>query len=141
MDSFLPESTRFVASLRNPSTRSRSEYNYFNIKRRTNVSFDEYASRPGDFRHGLGHNTMLYYFGEFFADEQLTNVSYISDVIRRIERGFDLVMIFELFDESLLMLRKLLCWTWDDVLLFKHNEVAKTLIKQQNSTLDENFSK
>lgn len=41
--------------------------------------------------------------------------------IADIDRQFSLILIVEYFDESLILLRRLLCWTWKDVLYFTQN--------------------
>ncbi|XP_072016903.1 galactosylceramide sulfotransferase-like [Amphiura filiformis] len=38
-----------------------------------------------------------------------------------LSREFDLMLITEYFDESLLLLRKLMCWSFDDILYIKQN--------------------
>lgn len=51
------------------------------------------------------------------------------DVLRaefdRLNRRFDLVMILERFDESLVLLKHLLCWTTDDVAYLKVNALGR----------------
>ena len=49
------------------------------------------------------------------------NKSVSSSHIEKIAREFDLVLLTEYFDESLLLLRKMMCWSYDDILYLKQN--------------------
>ncbi|KAI8495884.1 hypothetical protein Bbelb_263000 [Branchiostoma belcheri] len=46
---------------------------------------------------------------------------HIRDFVHKISREFDLVMVMEYFDESLVLLRRQLCWDMQDILNFKYN--------------------
>lgn len=46
----------------------------------------------------------------------------ISEIIKRLDSEFHLVMMMEQFDESLVLLKRLLCWDLNDMLYFKLNE-------------------
>ncbi|KAG9328630.1 hypothetical protein JZ751_012692, partial [Albula glossodonta] len=50
-----------------------------------------------------------------FSEEQYTKA------LREIERSFNLILITEYFDESMILLKEFLCWDIDDVVTFKHN--------------------
>ena len=43
-------------------------------------------------------------------------------IIAFLDREFDLVMIMDYFDESVVLLKRLVCWELDDILYFKSNE-------------------
>ncbi|XP_072051968.1 galactosylceramide sulfotransferase-like [Amphiura filiformis] len=49
------------------------------------------------------------------------NSSAVAKHIKKLSREFDLMLITEYFDESLLLLRKLMCWSFDDILYLKQN--------------------
>ena len=53
---------------------------------------------------------------EHFIDEK------IKDAIREIDRSFNLVLLMEYFDESLVLLARKLCWDVRDVVYFKLNQ-------------------
>ena len=61
----------------------------------------------------LGQNQMLWDFG--LDHSLLTNESAIRAKIFEIESYFDLVMVAERFDESIILLRDELCWSYRDV--------------------------
>ena len=41
---------------------------------------------------------------------------------RELDRQFDLVLILEYFDESLILLQNLMCWSTEDLVYLKQNE-------------------
>ena len=45
----------------------------------------------------------------------------VDEMLRDVEEAFDLVMIMELMDESLVLLRRLMCWSTDDVVFLPKN--------------------
>ena len=62
-------------------------------------------------------------------------------MLRDLEQTFDLVMIMELMDESLVLLRRLMCWTTDDVTyLIKNARFESRRIRlsaEQRASLEE----
>lgn len=64
--------------------------------------------------NGMGRNQMLYDFGVHSSD--FNNPEKIKEAIARIDNYFDFVMIAERFDESIVILRHILCWDLDDVI-------------------------
>lgn len=80
----------------------------------------------------LGRNQMLFDFGldkKDFDDEDK-----VWDKIKSIEDQFDLVLIAEKFDESMVLLKDLLCWDYRDVTYFKLNAKkpeAKSVISDE----------
>ncbi|KXJ28782.1 Galactosylceramide sulfotransferase [Exaiptasia diaphana] len=50
------------------------------------------------------------------------NNTAIEKYIDYLDHEFDLVMIMEHFDESLILLKQLMCWSYEDILYFKLNE-------------------
>ena len=85
------------------------------------ISLEDYAllnEKTGPFADraktgNLGQNQMLWDFG--LELNLLTNETAIRDKILEIESSFDLVMIAERFDESIILLRDELCWSYRDV--------------------------
>ena len=49
----------------------------------------------------------------------MDNSTAVRDKIGQLERRFDLVMMAEQFDQSLVLLRDLMCWHYTDVVNFK----------------------
>ena len=49
-------------------------------------------------------------------DPKVNNTSMIQKKIKTLHKEFDLVLITEYFDESLILLKRFLCWSYDDIL-------------------------
>lgn len=69
------------------------------------------------------HNILAFDFG---FDNNVTTDSpdleqQVSDAIYAIERDFNLILISEYFDESVVLLRHFLCWSLEDVVSFRLN--------------------
>ena len=75
-------------------------------------NFDQILRSRHPFKVSL-HNYQMYDLGLEF--NQMDNEKIILNKIRELDSEFDLVMIQEYFDESLLLLRKMLCWDMDDI--------------------------
>lgn len=79
----------------------------------------------------LLRNPMMFDLGLDFRYFQ--NHTAIGEYIDYIGKEFDVVMIMEYFDESLVLLKQQLCWSYEDILYFKLNERQE---KQKRKTLD-----
>jgi hypothetical protein len=51
-----------------------------------------------------------------------TEIDKIEESIEYLEKTLDLVVLSDFFKESMVLLRKELCWEWDDVLFFVTNQ-------------------
>lgn len=70
-------------------------------------------------RSKLGFNQMSFDLG---LDPALFgNASAVRRFVERVDAAFDLVMVAERINESLVLLRHVLCWDVEDVVAFKHN--------------------
>ena len=58
--------------------------------------------------------------------DSLNNESAVAAKIAEIEADFDLIMVMERFEESLVLLRELLCWDWVDMTYLKLNSWQET---------------
>ncbi|XP_002731005.2 galactosylceramide sulfotransferase-like [Saccoglossus kowalevskii] len=50
------------------------------------------------------------------------NETLVDNVIQQASEEFDFVLIAEYFDESLVLLKKLLCWDFEDIMYFRQNK-------------------
>ena len=67
----------------------------------------------------------------------------VDDWLKEIERDFLLVLIVEYFDESLVLLKRLMCWKLQDILYQKRNsgKYTKTeAINHENYEIYKNWS-
>ena len=51
-----------------------------------------------------------------------SNSKAIKEYVAFLEEEFDLVLIADYFDDSVVLMKRLLCWELDDVLFVKTNE-------------------
>ena len=78
------------------------------------------------------HNGMLYDFGidpEYFGNE-----SALNELINQVDRNFDLIMIVERFDDSLILLKNGLRWNDEDMSSLKlnvHENATKSILSEK----------
>lgn len=107
-----------------------------------NITYETYGRRMKIFDKdrrvsgGMGRNSMSYDLG--FQGESFESEKSIHEFIRMIDEKYKLVMILERMDESLILLRYLLCWSLDDIVSFHHNSRVKKL-KQTKISEKEKF--
>ncbi|XP_030072787.1 galactose-3-O-sulfotransferase 2 [Microcaecilia unicolor] len=123
----MPNNTFYFSILRNPVSLLESSYTYFKIlpffvKSETLDQFlaspDSYY-KPNEMYHMLAKNTMWYDFG--YDNSAEDREDYVHSVLDEIEQRFQLLLIAEYFDESMILLKNALCWDLEDVVYFKHN--------------------
>ena len=68
----------------------------------------------------LTRNPLLYDLGLSFKYYQ--NLTAVNEYIQFLDKEFDLVMIMDYFDESLVLMKRLLCWQMEDILYLKLSE-------------------
>lgn len=131
----------FVTIVREPASLFESIFSYYALERKfgrplnalykSTIDSDVSSTVDLDVRffHGkIGTNQMSFDLG--FEFDQSLNASAIEGFVRYIDTTFDLVMVAERMNESLVLLRHLLCWDWDDVVMFKMNERNKKYKKR-----------
>ncbi|XP_063967572.1 galactosylceramide sulfotransferase-like [Lytechinus pictus] len=118
---------RYITILREPSAQFESAFYYFEIWRSIPRSREPLKLFMGDpelhFRKVMQtrqyykdsmHNQQLFDLG--MSHDDMNDDDKVKRKIHEIDAEFDLVMITEYYDESLILLRKLLCWSMDDIL-------------------------
>ena len=101
------------------------------------VSLENFLERPSSFyskvKRGIhARNPMMFDLG--FSQKYFQNYTAVTEYINFLNKEFDLVMIMEYYDESLILLKRLLCWEIDDILNVKVNE---RLDKEKASNLSD----
>ena len=132
---FPKETTRYITMLREPTAQFESIFNYYpefpgNFgKRKTDVSPLENFLQNTTFymekikfhaNLNLIKNPALFDLGLDRKDHE--NFTAVRNYIRFLQQEFDLVMLMEYFDESLVLLKRRFCWKIKDILYFKLNE-------------------
>ncbi|XP_069474192.1 galactose-3-O-sulfotransferase 2-like [Ambystoma mexicanum] len=131
----VPNTTIYLSILRNPVSLLESSYSYFRFlpSFQKSKTLEEFLASPQSFYnpnepyHMLVKNTMWYDFG--YDNNAEDTDSYIQSVLREIEQRFQLVLIAEYFDESMVLLKNTLCWDMEDVVSFKLNSRSKDSIQ------------
>ena len=120
----MPNDTLFITILREPVTQFESLFDYHELFKTWSFDFDAFNNesavipslqtrRAGRF----GINQMMFDLG--FDDKLFNDEKAVQQYIERLDSIFNLVMINERMDESLILLKRLLCWTTDDIITFK----------------------
>ena len=139
---------RYVTILREPAAQWQSAFNYFEIWKAMPLSkepmklflsqpkkyFARVLNKKQYYKESM-HNQHLFDFG--MNQKDMDDDEKVKSKIGELDTEFDLVMITEYFDESLLLLRKLLCWRMDDIVyLMQGVRSAKYRKKDDDSLVD-----
>ncbi|XP_042314448.1 galactose-3-O-sulfotransferase 2-like [Sceloporus undulatus] len=135
----MPNTTFYFAILRNPVHLMESSFTYYGgtsafAKAK---SLEEFLNQTSRFYNAsakdshYAKNLMAFDFGYNhngnFSEKQ------VQFMLRAIEKEFDLLLISEYFDESMVLLKELMCWDLDDVVSFplnsRHNSSKSHLSK------------
>ncbi|XP_070387590.1 galactose-3-O-sulfotransferase 3-like isoform X2 [Dermacentor albipictus] len=115
---------RFLTIVREPAALFESLYSYYDLGAKTRLSLEQLASGSRSLsarlarrrtRSKLGFNQMSFDLG--LEPAQFANASAVRRFVERLDATFDLVMVAERINESLV----LLCADLDDVVVFRHN--------------------
>ena len=129
---FPKQTSKYVTILRNPVDNFESVFRYMKLGSPLGVgngpdslqTFLENGVSFGKFKtvkaSPLVRNPLLYDLGLSFKYYQ--NLTAVNEYIQFLDKEFDLVMIMDYFDESLVLMKRLLCWQMEDILYLKLNE-------------------
>ncbi|XP_068754560.1 galactose-3-O-sulfotransferase 2-like isoform X1 [Montipora capricornis] len=138
MTSFMSKDSFFVAIIRKPSSHFESVFNGYQIDTVLGMHnftdpLDEFLNKPRqyllqylkekprfDMNLNMVKNGQTFDLGlqHKYYNDPLMIERHINDLAEKI----DLVLIMEYFDESLVLLKRELCWDLDDVVYFKLNQ-------------------
>ncbi|KAL8593176.1 hypothetical protein ACOMHN_009831 [Nucella lapillus] len=126
-NSFMPHDTVYISILREPFQQFVSSYAFYN-----SPDMDKYlSSRVNPFSHYLyymPHTQLLNYFRNKQAEDlgmgpqHVLNSTLRHLYLQDLNQELQLVLITEFFDESLVLLRRLLCWSIKDILYMPQNK-------------------
>ncbi|XP_013405494.2 galactose-3-O-sulfotransferase 2-like, partial [Lingula anatina] len=129
----VPKRTVFISILRHPIKLTESWFVYMKISKRLHIDMETFLEAPQKYYSRYGYvngvsqpfpNSMLFDLG-LHPIESL-NQSKVYEKILEVDEVFSLVMIAEYFDESLILLRDLLGWSFQDIAYFAQNMRKKT---------------
>ncbi|XP_022079080.1 galactosylceramide sulfotransferase-like isoform X2 [Acanthaster planci] len=127
----------YTTIIRNPVTMYESLFTYSNFDSLYNLprnrALELFLEQPEHY-YSLAHggkckarNPMLFDLG--LEEALLSDRLKIKKKIQLLVRQFDLVMLTEYFDESLILFRDLMCWEMDDIIYFVLNARNKSSVK------------
>ena len=144
MKQFFPEDVKFISLLRHPIKQIESTFHYqeydklflrhgFNrTSNKTSVFEDFFKSPMYHFRKALPleeslpllHNGMFFDLGYNFYNRTMSSEENdeIYKAIEEVDRDIDLMLIVEHIDESLVLMMREFCWTFEDIIYIKHNQ-------------------
>ncbi|XP_069624215.1 galactose-3-O-sulfotransferase 2-like [Ranitomeya imitator] len=127
VEKVMPKDTFYFTLMRNPVSLMESSFSYYkNVDIFVNAhSLQEYLNNPYNYYNqtsrnsGYGKNLMAFDLG--LDQHEPETPKHFKLAQKTIETMFNLVLITEYFDESLILLKDALCWSFDDVLSFPLN--------------------
>ncbi|XP_066939161.1 galactosylceramide sulfotransferase-like [Macrobrachium rosenbergii] len=126
----LHEDSRWVTIIRDPARQYESLFIFFKLGEAYGLNLTQFRDMPIEKLAALprrlgiyGRNQVLFDLG--YPDNM--SVTQLRSAMDRLDKLFDLVMISEFMDESLVLLRHLLCWTLNDVVSFTMNARREAL--------------
>ncbi|XP_035686079.1 galactose-3-O-sulfotransferase 2-like isoform X2 [Branchiostoma floridae] len=146
LDHIMPPDTVYIAILRHPLAQLRSVFNGYGLAKRFPElkGVDPVASflkDPEKYQipyvtkskapYTLSKNFMAYDLG--FPPGLFDDRSSVDEFVQKIAREIDLVLILEHFSESLVLLRRMMCWTLKDIL---YNVSPKNLKEYRKPTTE-----
>ncbi|KAK0155043.1 Galactosylceramide sulfotransferase [Merluccius polli] len=141
----LPADTVYVTILRDPAELFESSFHYFGRlvpltwkipgedKLREFLRDPHYYFDPEGFSSFYLKNLLFFDLGQDNTLE--AHDPRVEEGIRSIARRFQLVMLVEHFEESLILLKDALCWEMDDVIFFKLNARKGSTVSKLNPEL------
>lgn len=127
--SVMYEDAAFVTILRHPAQVYESIYDYYKFQRVYNLSFEDFLSLgeiPKKFENRyfdrIGFNQMSFDLG--FDEEDFNDSEKVDEFVKKIDREFDLVLMSEWMDASLVLLAEMMNWPLENVMSLKLNSRA-----------------
>ncbi|XP_033839283.1 galactose-3-O-sulfotransferase 3-like [Periophthalmus magnuspinnatus] len=140
----MPPDSVYITTMRETSAMFESLFVYCyvssqSIRRVPNRSLEVFLENPFKYYHPTENDSMYARNCLTFdlgGDKDSTDIDYARELAAEVEKTFSLVMISDYFDESLILLRHLLNWDFEDIVYFKANmrsEKAKKRITPELS--------
>ncbi|XP_006825555.1 galactose-3-O-sulfotransferase 2-like [Saccoglossus kowalevskii] len=146
LNDFIPDA-KFFTTVRSPYSQFESAFYFYNWEAKFKLSdtknpFHMFVENISEYskiqlsNNRISNNQLkngqMYMFG--FASSYTENQNLIDEKIRELDKEFDLVMIAEYMDESLVLLKKMMCWEFDDIIYYSN----KVMSRETRSQMTEN---
>ncbi|XP_077865144.1 galactose-3-O-sulfotransferase 2-like [Saccoglossus kowalevskii] len=133
MDSLMEENTKYITILREPARQIESHMNFFKLRKNVMAGISLFTRQPSNFENGgksSSRNNQIRDLGLTLGET--SNETFVNETIETLNKEFDLVLITEYFDESLVLLTRLFHWSVDDVIyLAKNQRVNREIITDE----------
>jgi len=132
LDEFMPIETKYVTIIRSPVDNVESVFGFFqdqmpfeewlgdvNATDRLKTFYAEptkYFKRDTDW-YFRSKNHMFFDIG--YDVNKAEDEAYVNEAIQSMDAHFTLILLTDYFDESLILMKHLLCWDWDDIVYIK----------------------
>ncbi len=131
VEKLLPADAFFFTILRDPAELFESSFHYYKayVPQTWRIpgenQLEEFLNDPNRYFNPQGINAFyfknLQFFDLGFENNLESDDVRVQETIEYIENRFELVLISDHFEESLILLKDALCWQMDDLLFFKLN--------------------
>lgn len=156
MKNIVPSNTKFITIIREPVSNVESAFGFYRDQEpfeqwmptiAANDRIEKFYENPTAFFKTdtdwfyRSKNQMIFDMG---YDVSRDDAAYIQNAINELDGFFDLVLLTDYFDESLVLLKAEMCWDWEDVAYVKfkmRTEEAKSTITPQLSDRIRNWNK
>ncbi len=123
LDLFMSKKAKYITVVRNPVQQFHSAFVFFGYDDTTpgktiELKMSKWLQNPKIHDKFLD-NSQLFALG--LDRSHFRDSVKVDEYIEKISREFDLVLVTEYFDESLLLLRKLMCWSYSDIVYLRQN--------------------
>ncbi|XP_013394528.1 uncharacterized protein LOC106161989 [Lingula anatina] len=133
--SMMPNHTFYLGLVREPFSHFKSAFHYYKIAQRLHMQDNDpvaaFLRQPNKYWTNIPkrnyrsfvRNGMIFEFG--FPDDRedlRNNDTFISEYIDFLDKTFDFVIVIGMLDESLVLLRRMLCWEMEDILYTTTNK-------------------
>ncbi|XP_037777125.1 galactosylceramide sulfotransferase-like [Penaeus monodon] len=111
----MKESAKYVATIREPASRFESMWYFANYEKRFQMTLTAFLKAS---QYTANHKRTFNLIANFFGVKDPRDDVPEGEVLSKakwLNESFDLVMVAERFDESLVLLKHLMCWNTEDV--------------------------
>ncbi|XP_078663841.1 galactose-3-O-sulfotransferase 3-like isoform X1 [Branchiostoma floridae x Branchiostoma belcheri] len=126
LQGIMPNDTVYITILREPFSHFKSAFNFFHVARHLKIKGKnpvlKFLKSPGKYRSLRETKNFMSFDLGFPVKRQSNNQDAIRKYVAKIDEDFLLVMILEYLNESLVLLKRYMCWSFTDILYWKQNK-------------------
>ncbi|XP_054760373.2 galactosylceramide sulfotransferase-like [Lytechinus pictus] len=135
---------KYISIIRNPVNQLESAFGYFEMGKqlqiKTKQPFITFIMNPMKYLREKSYMGWLLRNGQLFAlgldTKYHENLTVVSNKINQLSTEIHLIMLNEYYDESMILLKKLMCWDFEDVLYTKLGIRSKSHRNSINKTVE-----